>query len=127
MRRILATVGRLLLAAALAYLIVGIVWETAFNLAAVTPGSPSDIPAPWEGLISFLAWFVLPSVSWPSRMSESIPGGSFIAITLFVGMTALMFGALTRLAPDAVPATGPRRPPKRRSPPRARAGRPRTS
>jgi hypothetical protein len=44
-----------------------------------------------------------------------------------VVMTALMFGALARLAPDVNAPTGSRRPPRRRSAPRARAGRPRTS
>ncbi|HVD51646.1 MAG TPA: hypothetical protein VNB51_06365, partial [Candidatus Udaeobacter sp.] len=126
MRRNVARAGRLLLAAALAYLTVGIVWETAFGLA-LTPSATSDIGPPWEGLISFLAWFVLPSVLWPSSMSAFIPGGWIIATGLFVGMTALMFAALTRLAPDVVAPRGPRRPPKRRSPPRARVGTRRTS
>ena len=115
-----------MLAGALAYLIVGIVWETAFGLA-LTPSANADVGSPWEGLFSFLAWFVLPSVFWPSSMSEFVRGGSLVAIALFVGMTALMFGALTRLAPDVAAPTGPRRPPRRRSAPRARADRPRTS
>jgi hypothetical protein len=77
--------------------------------------------------MSFLAWFVLPSALWPSSMSYFIPGGGLVAIVLFVVMTGLMFGALTRLAPDFAAPTGPRRPPRRRSAPRERAGRPRTS
>jgi hypothetical protein len=60
-------------------------------------------------------------------MSASIPGGALIAIALVVVMTALMFGALARLAPDVTPPTGPRRPPRRRSPPRAPVGTRRTS
>ena len=126
MRRSVVRIGRLVLAAALAYLIVGIVWETAFGLA-LAPSANADIGSPWEGLFSFLAWFVLPSALWPSSMSEFIPGGWLVAIVLFVGMTALMFGALTRLAPDVAVPTGPRRPPRRRSPPRARVGTRRTS
>jgi hypothetical protein len=126
MRRNVARVGRLLLAAALAYLTVGIVWETAFSLA-LAPSATADVAPPWEGLISFLAWFVLPSVLWPSSMSEFIAGGWLVAIALVVGMTALMFGALTRLAPDVAAPTGSRRPPRRRSPPRARVGTRRTS
>jgi hypothetical protein len=125
MRRYVAQVGRLLLAAALAYLTVGIVWETAFDLA-LTPSGTGDI-SPWNGPLSFVAWFVLPSALWPWSMSEFIPGGTLIAIVLLLGMTALMFGALTRLAPDVAAPTGLRRPPRRRSTPRARAGRPRTS
>jgi hypothetical protein len=125
MRRYVARVGRLLLAAALAYLTVGIVWETAFDLA-LTPSGTGDI-SPWNGPLSFLAWFVLPSALWPWSMSEFIPGGSLVAIVLFVGMTALMFGALMRLAPGVAAPTGPRRPPRRRSPPRARVGTRRTS
>lgn len=125
MRRIVARVGRLLLAAALAYLTLAIVWETAFDLA-LPPSGSGDI-SPWSGPLSFLAWFVLPSVFWPSSMSVVIPGGWLVAVVLFVGMSALMFGALARLAPDVVPPTGPRRRQRRRSPPRARAGKPRTS
>jgi hypothetical protein len=125
MRLNIARLGRLLLAAALAYLTVGIVWETAFDLALPTTGS-GDI-SPWAGPMSFLAWFVLPSALWPWSMSEFIPGGALVAVVLLVGMTALMFGALARLAPDVTPPTGPRRPPRRRSPPRAPVGTRRTS
>jgi hypothetical protein len=126
MPRNVARVGRLLLAAALAYLTVGIAWETAFGLAQ-TASATANVGAPWEGLIAFLAWFALPSVLWPSSMSEFIPGGWLVAIALFVAMTALMFGALTRLAPDVAAPTGPRRPPRRGSPPRGRVGTRRTS
>ena len=125
MRRNIARIGRLLLAAALAYLTVGIVWETAFDLALPATGS-GDI-SPWAGPMSFLAWFVLPSALWPWSMSEFIPGGALLAVVLLVGMTALMFGALARLAPDVTPPTGPRRPPRRRLPPRAPVGTRRTS
>jgi hypothetical protein len=125
MRRSVARVGRLLLAAALAYLTVGIVWETAFDLA-LTPSGTGDI-SPWAGPLSFLAWFVLPSALWPWSMSEFIPGGFVVAIVLFVAMTALMFGALSRLAPGVSAPTTPRRSPRRQSPPRERAGTRRTS
>ena len=125
MRRNVARGGRLLLAAALAYLTVGIVWETAFDLA-LRPTGTGDI-SPWNGPMSFLAWFVLPSALWPSSMSYFIPGGALVAIVLLVVMTALMFGALARLAPGAAAPTGPRRPPRRRSPPRARVDTRRTS
>ena len=54
MRRNVARGGRLLLAAALAYLTVGIVWETAFDLA-LTPTGTGDI-SPWNGPMSFLAY-----------------------------------------------------------------------
>jgi hypothetical protein len=60
-------------------------------------------------------------------MSAFIPGGWLVATALFVGMTALMFVALTRLAPGVAAPIGPRRPPRRRSPPRARVGTRRTS
>ena len=125
MRRNVARIGRLLLAAALAYLTVGIVWETAFDLA-LTPTGTGDI-SPWNGPMSFLAWFILPSALWPSSMSYFIPGGALVAIVLFAAMTALMFAALARLAPGVTPPTGSRRSLRRRSAPRARAGRPRTS
>ncbi len=125
MRRNVARVGRLLLAAALAYLTVGIVWTTAFGLA--MGASATGAESPLEGLVSFVGWFVLPSVLWPSIMSASIPGGSLIAIVLVVVMTVLMFGALARLAPDVAAPTGPRRPPRRRSPPQGRVGTRRTS
>lgn len=126
MRRNVARLGRLILAGALAYLTVGIVWETAFGLA-LGPSASGDVGAPWEGLVSFLAWFVLPSALWPSAMSSSISGGWLVALALFVVMTGLMFGALARLAPDLAPPTEAPRPPRRRSAPRGRAGRPRTS
>src|SRR5713101_9355198 len=125
MRRSVGRIGRLVLAAALAYLTVGIVWTTAFGLAMAASATGTE--SPLEGLVSFLGWFVLPSVLWPSSMSASIPGGSLIAIGLVVVMTALMFGALTRLAPGVAAPTGPRRPPRRRSPPRARVDTRRTS
>jgi hypothetical protein len=127
MRRSIAFVGRLLLAAALAYLILGVVWETAFDLALTRSPTSDNCCSPWNGPISFLAWFVLPSAFWPSSMSAFIPGGWLIAAALFIGMTALMFGALMRLAPGVAVPIGPRRPPRPRSAPRARAGRPRTS
>ena len=125
MRRTVARVGRLLLAGALAYLTVGIVWETAFDLALPATGS-GDI-SPWAGPMSFLAWFVLPSALWPWSMSEFIPGGALVAIVLWIGMTALMFGALVRLAPGIAAPTGPRRPPRGRLPTRERVGTRRTS
>jgi hypothetical protein len=127
MRRGVAFVGRLLLAAALAYLIVGVIWETAFGLALTPSPTADNCCSAWEGLFSFLAWFVLPSALWPASMSEFVPGGLLIAIGLFALMTALMFGALMRLAPGFAAPIGPRRPPRPRSAPRARAGRPRTS
>jgi len=70
MRRNVARIGRLILAAALAYLTVGIVWETAFGLA-LGPSAGADTGSPWQGLLSFLAWFVLPSALWPSAMSAN--------------------------------------------------------
>lgn len=126
MWRGVARLGQLILAAALAYLIVGVIWETAFGLA-LEPSATADVGSPWEGLLSFLAWFVLPSALWPSSMSAVLPGGAVVAIVLLAGMTALMFGALTRLAPGSAAPTGPQRPRRPRSAPRARAGRPRTS
>ena len=125
MRRGVARLGRLMLAAALAYLIVGIIWETAFYLA--REPSVAELGSPWEGLLALLGWFVLPSALWPWSLSEFVPGGLLIGIGLFALMTALMFGALTRLAPDFAAPTGPRRPPRRRSPPRARVGTRRTN
>jgi hypothetical protein len=125
MRRGVARLGRLMLAAALAYLIVGIIWQTAFYLA--REPSVAELGSPWEGVLALVGWFVLPSALWPWNMSEFLPGGFVIAIVLFVVMTALMFGALTRLAPGVAAPTGPRRPPRRRSPPRARVGTRRTS
>jgi hypothetical protein len=126
MGRNVARLGRLVLAAALAYLIVGVIWETAFDLA-LNPSPTAEIASPWEGPVSFLAWFVLPSVFWPSSMSAFVPGGSLFAIALVGGMTALMFVALTVLAPGVAAPRAPRRPPRRRSAPRAGAGRRRTS
>ena len=126
MRRNVARIGRLILAAALAYLTVGIVWETAFGLA-LGPSASADTGSPWQGLLSFLAWFVLPSALWPSAMSANVPGGMLVAIALLAAMTALMFAALARLAPGVAAPTGSRRSLRRRSAPRARAGRPRTS
>jgi hypothetical protein len=126
MRRGIARVGRLVLAAALAYLIVGVIWETAFGLA-LDPSATAAVASPWEGLFSFLAWFVLPSVFWPSSMAVFVPGGAFVAFAMFAVMTVLMFGALTLLAPGVAAPIGLRRPPRRRSAPRAPAGRPRTS
>src|SRR6266849_6184994 len=112
MRRNVARVGRLLVAAALAYLTVGIVWTTAFGLAMAASATGTE--SPLEGLISFLGWFVLPSVLWPSSMSASIPGGSLIAIALLVVMTAPMITgvasrnakrvASSRRSPRASPA-----------------------
>src|SRR5205814_9119988 len=104
MRRNVARGGRLLLAAALAYLTVGIVWETTFDLA-LTQTRTGDI-SPWNGPTSFLAWFILPSALWPSSMTYFIPGGALLTIVLFVVMTALMVAALARLAPGLTRATG---------------------
>jgi len=64
----------------IAYLTVGIVWETAFDLA-LPAGGTGDI-SPWNGPMSFLAWFVLPSALWPWSMSEFVPGGALVAIAL---------------------------------------------
>src|SRR5439155_488444 len=89
MRRNVARIGRLILAAALAYLTVGIVWETAFGLA-LGPSASADTRSPWQGLLSFLAWFVLPSALWPSAMSANVPGGMLVAIALFAAMTPLI-------------------------------------
>jgi hypothetical protein len=120
------SVAHLVLAAALAYLTVGLIWETAFGLA-LSQSATEVSASPWEGLVSFLAWFVLPSALWPASMSEFVPGGALLAVALFGGMTALMFGALTRLAPGVAGPTGARRQLRQRSGPRAGAGRPRTS
>jgi len=113
MRGSVARLGRLALAAALAYLTVEIVWETAFDLA-LTPSGVGDI-SPWNGPLSFLAWFVLPSVVWPSSMSAFVPDGALVALALFAVMTAVMFGALTRLAPVVAAPKGPLRERRRRS------------
>ena len=56
MRRGVARLGRLMLAAALAYLIVGIIWQTAFYLA--REPSVAELGSPWEGLLALLGWFV---------------------------------------------------------------------
>jgi hypothetical protein len=125
MRRSVARLGRLLLAGALAYLILGVVWETAFDLA-LTPSGSGDI-SPWNGPMSFLVWFALPAVFWPSSMSAFLPGRWVGAIALFAGMTALMFAALAVLAPGTFAVKGRPRPPRRRLPPRGRAGTRRTS
>src|SRR5207247_6637293 len=100
MRRNVARGGRLLLAAALAYLTVGIVWETAFDLALTQTGT-GDI-SPWNGPMSFLAWFILPSALCPSSMSYFIPGGALVAFVLFVVMTSLMYAVIARLASDGI-------------------------
>lgn len=119
-----ARIGRLALAAALAYLTIGIVWETAFSLALIPSGHADTDISPWKDPISFVVWFLLPSGLWPSSVSEFLPGGAAIAVGLFLVMTAIMFGALGVIAPGARGAPPPSR---SRSPQRAGAGRPRTS
>src|SRR2546428_10318570 len=105
MRRNVARIGRLILAAALAYLTVGIVWETAFGLA-LGPSGSADTRSPWQGLLSFLAWFVLPSALLPSAMSDNVSGGMLVTIALLPAITAVMIATHARLVTAAATASG---------------------
>src|SRR5713101_7746204 len=59
MRRSVGRIGRLVLAAALAYLTVGIVWTTAFGLAMAASATGTEISF---GGADLIPWLVRPSV-----------------------------------------------------------------
>jgi hypothetical protein len=55
-----------------------------------------------------LVWFILLAVLWPFEVAEFLDGGAVIAVTLFVGMFAVMYGTLEFVARRRVARTAAR-------------------
>jgi hypothetical protein len=100
---------RLMVAALVAYIFIGLVyatWDTIeFDVLAKNPGA---LPPPWSSPMAFLAWFVLPAVLWPWNLvgfrgfPELLVGCVYLAT---VGLVYL--AASRRSAPRRLKSTYP--------------------
>jgi hypothetical protein len=98
---------RILVTAGLAYAAIGVAYRIADELA-FPPSPTADIPPFWSSPSAFLVWFILLAVLWPFEVAEFLDGGAVIAVTLFVGMFAVMYGTLEFVARRRVARTAAR-------------------
>jgi hypothetical protein len=62
----MSAVARLLLAAIVAYVVIGLVYATSETIYDVFfSKNPDALAPPWSGPMAFLAWFLLPAALWP--------------------------------------------------------------
>ena len=87
---------RLLIAALVAYIFIGLVyatWETVdYQLFAKNPGA---LAPPWSGPLAFLAWFVLPAALWPWNLGgRSLP--ELLVACVYLATVGLFYLAVSR-------------------------------
>ena len=105
----MTTLSRLLFAAVLAYVVIGLVystWETIdYELFAKNPGA---LPPPWAGPMAFLAWFVLPAVLWPWNLVGFRGLPELLVACVYLATVGLFYlAASRRSAPRRLKSTYP--------------------
>jgi hypothetical protein len=88
---------RLLIAAAVAYLFIGVVyatWETiTIDILGKNTGTLSP---PWAGPMSFFAWFVLPAALWPWNLIGFRGYPEIVIACMYLATVGLFYLAASR-------------------------------
>ena len=105
----MTTLLRLLIAALVAYIFIGLVyatWETIdYQLFAKNPDA---LPPPWSGPMAFLAWFVLPAVLWPWNLVGFRGLPELVVVCVYLATVGLFYlAASRRSAPRSLKSTYP--------------------
>jgi hypothetical protein len=100
---------RVLFAAIVAYVVIGLVYSTWWTIYLELHRTPqADIPAPWSSPMAFLVWFVLPAALWPWNLSgiHGVPG-ILIACVYLATVGLFYLAASRRSAPRRLKSTYP--------------------
>jgi hypothetical protein len=108
----MSLIWRLLIAAILAYVVIGLVystWWTAYlELGQLGRADRADIPPPWSSPMAFLAWFVLPAALWPWNVVGFHRVPEILVATVYLATVGLFYlAAGQRSAPRHLKSTYP--------------------
>ncbi len=100
---------RLVLAAIVAYVVIGLVystWWTAYI--ELNRTGHGDLPPPWSSPMAFLVWFVLPAVLWPWNLVGIQHAPEILVACVYLGTSGLFYlAASRRSAPRRLKSTYP--------------------
>ena len=100
---------RLLVAALVAYILVGLVYSTWWTAYLELGRKPtSDLPPPWSSPVAFLVWFLLPAVLWPWNLIGLQGISELLVACVYLATVGLFYLALSRRsAPRRLKSTYP--------------------
>ena len=105
----MSALARLLIAAIVAYIAIGLVystWSTAYIELNRSPNS--DIAPPWSGPMAFLAWFLLPAALWPWNLIGFHRVPELLVACVYLATLGLFYlAASRRSAPRHLKSTYP--------------------
>ncbi len=98
---------RLALAAALAYIFIGLVYATWDTTPFIFGRNAGAVAPPWSGLMPFFLWFVLPAVLWPwNLVGRGYP--EILVASVYLATVGLFYlAASRRSAPRRLKSTYP--------------------
>lgn len=100
---------RLMLAALVAYTVIGLVYSTWWTTyTELTAKNPDALPAPWTSVMAFLAWFVTPAALWPWNLVGFHHVPEILVASVYLATVGLFYlAASRRSAPRHLKSTYP--------------------
>jgi hypothetical protein len=102
------SLARLVLAAFVAYVLIGLLYATWWTIDLELTKHPGDVPAAWTSVMAFLAWFVLPAALWPWNVVGFHGLPELLVATVYLATVGLFYlTASRRSAPRHLKSTYP--------------------
>ena len=105
----MTVLSRLLIAAVVAYILIGLVYATGTTVYyELFAKNPDALAPPWSSPMAFLAWFVLPAALWPWSLIgfRSLP--EILVACVYLATVGLFYlAASRRSAPRRLKSTYP--------------------
>ena len=100
---------RLLIAAVVAYILIGLLYATGATLYyELFAKNPDALPPPWSSPMAFLAWFVLPVALWAWGVSGFLGLPEMLVACVYLATVGLLYlAASRRSAPRRLKSTYP--------------------
>ena len=105
----MTVLSRLLIAAVVAYILIGLVYATGSTVYyELFAKNPDALAPPWSSPMAFLAWFVLPAVLWPWSLIGFRGLSDLLVACVYLATVGLVYlAASRRSAPRRLKSTYP--------------------
>ena len=105
----MTVLSRLLIAAVVAYILIGLVYATGSTVYyELFAKNPDALAPPWSSPMAFLAWFVLPAALWPWNLIGFRGLPEILVACVYLATVGLVYlAASRRSAPRRLKSTYP--------------------